>query len=170
MIIDGLVLGGIFAGLALGSLWLDARIWIQDYPPDIQVAAAAAGQAPLPLRLAVAVALIGSLLSGVIYSNWLVARKHDRTPRFRSVFVHTFGLFWIVNLVDVLIVDWLVFVTIQPEWVVLPGTAGLPGYDDYSFHLEASVLSVEPWLISLILAGVMGLVLPRFWTRRMGAS
>lgn len=34
-----------------GSLWPDARIWIEDSPPHVAAAAGSAGEAPLPLRL-----------------------------------------------------------------------------------------------------------------------
>lgn len=44
MLVDGLVLGGLFAVVALGSLWVDAGLWIEDYPPDIQAAAGSAGE------------------------------------------------------------------------------------------------------------------------------
>jgi hypothetical protein len=166
MIVDGLLLGAGFTLVAVGSLWLDARIWIEDYPADIQAAAGAAGEAPLPLRLATAVVLFSVLLGGIIYSNWLVTREHGRAPGFKSVFVHTLALFWVVNLVDVTVVDWLVFVAIQPEFVVLEGTRGLAGYRDYWFHFEASVLSWKPWLGSFMVAGMMGVGLPRLRARR----
>lgn len=168
MIIDGIILGGLFTLIAVASLWLDARIWIEDYPPDVRAAAGAEMNAPLPLRLAIAAILFGVLLGGFVYSNWLVAREHAWTPRFLSVFIHTLVLFWTVNFMDVVVVDWLVFVTIQPDFVVLSGTRGLAGYGDYSFHLEASVLSWRPWLVSLIVAGLLGLLLPWFWRRRPG--
>jgi len=32
------------------------------------------------------------------------------------------------------VLDWLIFVTIQPDFVVIPGTEGLAGYKDYGFH------------------------------------
>lgn len=71
-----------------------------------------------------------------------------------------------MNVIDVVIVDWLIFVAIQPDWVVLPGTSGLAGYDDYWFHFEASVLSWAPWLGSVLLAALAGIALPRLWKRR----
>jgi hypothetical protein len=168
MIVDGLLLGAGFTLVAVGSLWLDARIWIEDYPPDIQAAAGAAAEAPLPLQLAAALVLFSLLLGGIIYSNWLASREHGWALGFKSVFVHTLALSWVVNLVDVVVVDWLVFVTIQPEFVVLQGTRGLAGYSDYWFHLEASVLSWQPWAGTFLIAGVMGVGLPRLWARRAG--
>lgn len=170
MIRDGLVLGGLFTAVVVGSLWLDARIWIDDYPPDIRAAAGSAGEAPLALRLATAALLFGVLLGGVVYSNWMAARERGWTCRFGSVFLHTLGILWVINVVDVVIVDWLIFVAIQPRFVILPGTEGLAGYGDYRFHLEASVLSWQPWVASLAVAGLAAAVLPPLWRRRRRAS
>ncbi len=170
MLLDGLILGTVFTVLAVGFLRLDARLWLEDYPPDIQAAAGSVGEAPLALRMGAATVLLGAMLGGIVYSNWLMGREHGWAPRFKSVFIHTLVLFWIVNIIDVLIVDWLVFVTIQPPWVVLPGTSGLAGYDDYWFHLDASLLSLQPWLGSIVLAVLIGLALPRFWRRRAGIA
>jgi len=33
-----------------------------------------------------------------------------------------------------LVLDWLIFCTIQPRRIVLPGTEGMAGYRDYRFH------------------------------------
>ena len=81
MLLDGLLLGAVFTIVAVGCLWLDARLWLQDYPPDIQAAAASAGEAPLALRIVAAAVLFGALLSGMVYSNWLMAREHGSRPR-----------------------------------------------------------------------------------------
>lgn len=41
------------------------------------------------------------------------------------------------NLIDLFLIGWLLFVRIQPDWIVLPGTDGLPGYSSYRFHGRA---------------------------------
>ncbi len=43
----------------------------------------------------------------------------------------------VFNAVDLLILDRLVFVTLRPKIVVLPGTEGAGGYGDYGFHFRA---------------------------------
>jgi hypothetical protein len=43
----------------------------------------------------------------------------------------------VFNAVDLLILDWLVFATLRPRIVVLPGTEGAQGYGDYGFHFRA---------------------------------
>lgn len=59
---------------------------------------------------------------------------------------------------DLLILDWLIFVTIQPDFIVIPGTEGLAGYKDYWFHFEVSFLGWVQWISilvgALVLAGL----------------
>jgi hypothetical protein len=62
----------------------------------------------------------------------------------------------VFNLVDLLVLDWLIFVTIQPRIIVLPGTEGMEGYRDYGFHFRAFLKGVAGSLIAgLIVAGVV---------------
>ena len=54
--------------------------------------------------------------------------------RFSSAFLHTFIVLMTFNLVDLILLDWIFFVRVQPRFVVLPGTEGLAGYRDDWFH------------------------------------
>lgn len=56
----------------------------------------------------------------------------------------------LMNVFDLLIIDWLLFCTIQPSFVVLPGTRGMPEYRDYSFHWKVLVPRPIPWPLLLI--------------------
>ena len=58
------------------------------------------------------------------------------TPTFATVFAAAFVAAFTFNLIDLLILDWLVFVTWRPRVIVLPGTEGLAGYGDYGFHFR----------------------------------
>jgi hypothetical protein len=61
----------------------------------------------------------------------------------------------VFNTVDVLILDWLVFVTLRPGIVVLPGTEGAEGYRDYGFHFRAFLKGLAGSLVgSLMVAGM----------------
>ena len=71
---------------------------------------------------------------------------------FRGVVLHVFLLFWFVNAFDVVVLDWLLFMNVLRPWVILPGTEGMVGYDDYLFHLRGSFATLTPWIGSLILS------------------
>lgn len=60
---------------------------------------------------------------------------------------------------DLLIPDWLIFVAIQPKFIILPGTEGAKGYRDYGFHFRAFLKgSLGALIASLIIAGIVWLI------------
>jgi len=52
----------------------------------------------------------------------------------------------VFNVFDLLVLDWLLFCTIQPRFMALPGTEGMAAYGDYGFHavgfLKGTVFSL----------------------------
>ena len=75
---------------------------------------------------------------------------------FLEIFLSAFGVILLSNLVDWLILDWLIICTITPKFVVLPGTEGMAGYKNYAMHfrgfLIGTALSV---VVGLIIAGIV---------------
>ncbi len=156
LLFDGLTLSVVFSVVVLASLWVNPSIWLEDYPPDVR--AVVGGQVAEPVLVK---AIVGGVLLVVIVGGLIVTlRRLDielggvGAP---TVALHTFLMFWIVNAADVVVVDWLFFMTLWRERVILPGTEGLAGYDDYFFHFKSSFLSLAPWIGSLFLAGVMAM-------------
>ncbi len=137
--------GTLSAAMAVVILWslrVNAEVWLGDYPPDIrerygEISAKGKRQRILfafpillPL-LGIAVALVFRLhqLAGAELTFWQVAL---------AVFVC-----WnVFNLFDLVVVDWLIFVRLQPKFIVLPGTEGMAGYKDYLFHFKAFLTGV----------------------------
>ncbi|MBN2051733.1 MAG: hypothetical protein JW760_14880 [Spirochaetales bacterium] len=67
------------------------------------------------------------------------------------------------NVVDLLILDWLIFCSITPGWMVIPGTEGNPGYKNYLYHfigfLKGCVFSVAGSIIFAAISEAAGLIL-----------
>ena len=53
--------------------------------------------------------------------------------------------------------DWLLFCTVQPRMMVLPGTEGMAGYRDYRFHFIGFLKGLGFCLFG-------GLVIGGLWT------
>jgi hypothetical protein len=65
----------------------------------------------------------------------------------------------VFNLVDLLVFDWLIALTIRPKFMILPGTQGSQGYHDYGFHFRGFLKGTLGGLLgSLILAGLAVLI------------
>lgn len=149
-LIYGLILTALLMVIMLASLAWNPAIWAGDYPPDIK-----ARFGPLDARTQrqrwIVAAPFFLLLIGVPTAAVLALPAAGVSLSFMTVAACAFGVVFVFNLFDLLVLDWLLFVTWQPRWIVLPGTAGMAGYRDYGFHFRG-------FLIGLTLCAFAGLV------------
>lgn len=64
-------------------------------------------------------------------------RKYNIDVSFLQNWIQIFLLMFSFNIVDLFIIDWLVFCTITPNFIIIPGSEGNPAYKDYRFHFIA---------------------------------
>jgi len=154
----GLVWGTVFgivfcvAMLVIGRI--NAEMILNDYPPDIRakygpMSAKTRRQAnlvmlPLLLILAMIVVLgLGQL------------RSAAGELTFVSTFIVTALIFQVWNLLDLVLLDWLLLMTFKPRFMILPGTEGMSGYSDYVFHFKKFLNGmVFTLILSLIVTGI----------------
>jgi hypothetical protein len=153
VLVDGTILSVLLSIVIYGSLYVDPLMWVGDYPPDIQ---AAVGVVSVPLgQTAIAGVLFLVIIIGVVLrSNAKLRRQNDGKLSFLTAFANSALIFLFFAVWDLVILDWLIFVTIQPGFIVIPGTEGLAGYKDYWFHFEVSFLGWAQW-ISILVGGLM---------------
>ncbi|MDQ2904332.1 MAG: nitroreductase [Ktedonobacteraceae bacterium] len=152
---------GIPASLLLSAIILimeliNPRLMLRSYPKDVKAAVSAATPEEKRQTLVGAVPFWFVLLGFPIAAALSVRASNQE---FLLLFLSAFGVMLLANLVDWLILDWLIFCTITPKFVILPGTEGLAGYKNYAMHfrgfLIGTALSV---IVSLIIAGIIHLV------------
>ena len=74
---------------------------------------------------------------------------------FLQLLTNGVGILFIFNLVDWLLLDWLVFCTLTPRFVVIPGTEGAAGYKDYAFHFRGFLIGTAfSALVGTVIAGI----------------
>lgn len=157
--IFGLLLSAVMVISFILAALVNPEIWLKDYPPDIRE-----NFGPMSARATQQRTLVGipvfALMTGIIvYSIAQLAPIKGSEPSFVDIFVSVFVILFVFNLVDLLILDWLIFVTIRPRIIVLPGTEGAAGYSDYGFHLRASLKGLAgSFVASLLIAGIAVLV------------
>jgi hypothetical protein len=145
--------------LILASLYLNAEMWLGDYPSDIQEKYGEMGEKAKSQRIVVAILFFLVAIGLIVISNAELAEVLGGDVRFLEVFLNTFIMLLLFNLVDLLILDWLVFVAIQPKFIVLPRTEGMAGYKDYRFHFVAFMKGLILILVaSLVTAGIALLI------------
>lgn len=129
----GLIFSLVFCAATLLIGRINVAMLVNEYPPDIRArfgpmspaTRKQAQQISLPLLLA---------LGGVIV--WALAdlRRQTGELTFSDTLLATTALFQTWNLLDLLLLDWFLLLTLRPRFMILPGTEGLAGYRDYGFH------------------------------------
>jgi hypothetical protein len=151
-LVYGLILSGLLAVLMLASLFWNPAIWAGDYPPDIKVRFGPPDARTQRQKWIVAapffLVLIGAPTAAV-----LALPAAGVSLNFGTVFACAFVVVFVFNLVDLLVMDWLIFVTWQPRQIVLPGTAGMAGYRDYAFHFRGFLIGLVLCLFAGLVAG-----------------
>ena len=160
---NGLIFGAIFSlvmsAIIVLSLRRNPMIWAERAPEDIKQAVGPIDERARKQRRTFGILTLLFLLLILILSIYrLNAIQGGLT--FWSVFLNIFIIVMVWNLVDLLIIDWLLLVIIQPKFIFIPGTEGLAGYKDFAFHfrgfLKGIIYSV---VIGLLFAGITMLVL-----------
>lgn len=71
---------------------------------------------------------IASLALFVILAVFPILYFRHQQDTFLRIFFYTWIIAFTWNIVDLIIMDWLLVCTITPDWLVLPGTEGCAGY------------------------------------------
>src|SRR5215471_10588119 len=138
-LIYGAVLSAALAVLLVGLLWINPEILLNDYPPDIRKKHGPMSERSKRQRVLAAI-VIGAVALGIVTVSLSAVRANGggKIP-FLTAFVHLFVMFSVFNVVDLLVLDWLM-VAIGPSFLVLPGTQGSAGYKDYWFHFRGFLI------------------------------
>ena len=153
VLIDGTLLNVLLSVILYGSLYVNPAMWVHDYPPDIQ---AAVGDVTIPpaQTIIVGVLFFGVTIGVVLYSNARLRQQNGGKLSFLAAFANSALILFYFAVWDLLILDWLIFVTIQPSFIVIPGTEGMAGYRDYWFHFKVSFLGLTQW-VSILVGGLV---------------
>ena len=149
----GLLLSVLFSAIILAMVLVNPRLMLQDYPKDIQAEVppktSAEKRQTFYWGLPVWVFLLGC---PTVAALWVKAANGNAL----EIFLTAFGVLFLSNLVDWLILDWLIFCTITPTFVVLPGTEGMAGYKNYGMHFRGFLIgTVLAILIALIITVIL---------------
>jgi len=138
---------GVLLSLGLGAVLLLSfaiapDMWLGDYPPEVQQAYGPMSAKGRRYRPLVGILFFGTVFAIVALSFGALRDGGPADPSFVEYFLTSFVILMVFNLFDLLIVDWLIFVKIQPKRIVLPGTEGMAGYKDYGFHFRGFLVGI----------------------------
>lgn len=133
-LLNGLILSLLASLWLLFSLWINPRAFLQDYPREIQEIVPPKTQAEKRLSLFFGIPFMLLLLLFPVFSTLYLKAQGGVT--FGGLWLNAAGVMFIFNIVDWLILDWLIFCTLTPRFLVIPGSEGMPAYKNYGFHFR----------------------------------
>ncbi|MGI9518400.1 MAG: hypothetical protein ACR2NP_15195 [Pirellulaceae bacterium] len=150
-IVLGLAVSVVLTVLILASLAHNPRLWLGDAPKEMQKAATPLSKEERSLRIKWAVPILLVMVVVIPIVTFLI---HQESP---LSFVEAFGFMWIAwttfNLVDLVIIDWLVVVRWRPDWSVIREVEHLYHLNTYWFHFKCFLIgTVVITIVSAILA------------------
>jgi hypothetical protein len=159
-LIYGLILSVLFTVVLLGAVFVNVEIMQNDYPPEVKKAYGAERNPKTRFQRRIFSLLFLFILFGVLcYSMADLKRSTSMDFNFLTLFILVFVEVFIFNLWDLLIIDWLIFNTLQPKFIFLPGTEKMAGYKDYYFHFKGFLTGIGFSLVSaFVLAGIALLI------------
>jgi len=161
-ILYGVILGGVVFPLILAAVRINPEIMLDDYPQDIKAKYGPMSERSKRQRIPFAALVIIVWLGVVVLSFQGVAADLQGAISFTAAFLHLFVMFSVFNLLDWLVFDWLIVVTLRPAFIILPGTEGMAGYADYGFHFRGFLIGMAITVVtSLLAAGGIALVFTR---------
>ena len=146
LLTDSAIYVAVVTLLLVGLVLYNPRLMLQDYPPAIK--AIVPPKTETEKRQST---LLGMpFLLALLVLPFVFVFRLDETS-FLALFAYAFGIVWVFNIWDWLVLDWLVFCTLTPKMFVIPGSEGHPAYKDYAFHFRG-------FLIGTVFSLVMGLI------------
>jgi hypothetical protein len=151
LLIDGGILSIIASIYILAILYVNPRLVLQNYREDIQSRAPPKNEQERRISLFIGIPFLMLIAFVPFLSTLDLKHQLGDDVKFIALFIHAFGVGFIFNLIDLLILDWFMFCLITPEFIVIPGTEGMQAYKDYSYHFKKAIIGT---IISL-LAGIV---------------
>ena len=164
VVVDGAVLCAALGTLILGSLAYNPRLWLNDAPPRVRALAPPLTPDEQRARLVTGVLFLVILIA---VSAWSAARlyaRHAAAPPFAMVFAHFVAVFFLFNLFDLVVIDWLIVLIVRPRFLTRLSVPDL-SYEEtvggYGYHFRAFIKGIAVITVfSLIAASAAAIAMP----------
>lgn len=133
-LLDLLILMVVFTIFVVGTLRWKPRIWLHDFPSDIQALAAPKTADEQRLTILVGVPFVILFVGLPLLVMWDLKSRLGPDFSFFSVWLYAYALFIGINLWDLIALDWIGLSLIDPQNPPFPGTEGAAGWRNYAFH------------------------------------
>jgi hypothetical protein len=152
---DGAVFSVVASIYLLLLLRFNPRIFLRHFPKEIREIVPP--KSAKERRLS---ALLGVLIGGPLFAALVWRTATLGSPSFRERFAYAFGVLFVFNVVDLLILDWLIVCWINPRWVTHPGTEHVVITKQYLHHFKGFLIGTAG--IAVVGLGLAALMSIRF--------
>ncbi len=148
-LVDAIVYTIVITLILMVPFAINPRLFWNDMPPSIKEKTDPPTNKEKTIQWLLFILLIAFGIGFPIFSALGFNTRFAGRPGFWPLFWHLFWQPFGFNLVDLLILDWLVFATINPKWMSMPGTQGDPAYKEYRSHFVGFLIGTG---LSIILS------------------
>ena len=137
---DGALLSVVASTYLLVLLRFNPRLFLRHFPREIREIVPPRSEKERRISILLGVPL-GLLFIGATFASAVLWRASaQRSLSFWELFAHVFGLFFLFNLVDLLILDWLIVCRFMPRWLTIPGTEHIVMPKEYLYHFKGFLM------------------------------
>lgn len=152
----GTVFGVVFSAAMLVIGRINAEMILNDYPPDIRAKYGSMSEATRRQANWMTLPLLASL--GLVVALGLgQLRNSIGELTFVETLTVSAVIFQMWNLLDLVLLDWFLLMTLKPKFMILPGTEGMAGYRDYGFHFRKFLNGIVFTFILALIVTVIAL-------------
>ncbi|ADU32130.1 hypothetical protein [Evansella cellulosilytica] len=134
VIIVGFIYSIILSVLVVFIQYINPRILLQSYPKSIQEKVMGKSKKEqMHTKIFGSIFMILSFGIPLLYAIYL---DNLYSLSYMEIWIVSFIIINIFNLVDLVIIDWIIICKVTPSFTVIPGTDGHPDYKNYLFHIK----------------------------------
>jgi hypothetical protein len=123
--------------IILGSLYINPRLWLQDYPAEIRAKVPPQTPREKQMQRVLLIPFLLVMLGVPAYATYLLRMENGGSISFLSAYLNVFFILQLFNLFDAVVLDLLILTLMQPKFAVIPGAEGMEYlYRDWSMHLK----------------------------------
>ena len=149
---DGALMSVVASTYLLVLLRFNPRMFLRHFPKQIRDVVPPRSEKERRMSILLGVPLGLLFIGSTVASALLWRASAQGSPSFRELFAHIFGLFFLFNLVDLLILDWLIVCRFTPRWLIISGTEHIVMPKEYLYHFKG-------FLIGTVVSAIGGLVI-----------
>ncbi len=142
---DGVLFSLVASTYLLVLLRFNPRIFLRHFPKEVREVVPPKSQKEQRISI-----LLGLLIGAPFISALLWRTATFGSHSFWELFAYAFGVLFIFNLVDLLVLDWLIVCWLEPRWVILPGTEHIVIPKQYFHHFKGFLIGT----VGLVIVGL----------------